>query len=145
MKTSVVEYTGNLRTQATHLRSGNTIMTDAPVDNQGLGEAFSPTDMVATALASCMMTIMGIAAQRHHFNIDGTRAEVEKVMMTTPRRIGAIHLNITLPHNEYTSKQRRLIESAANSCPVAQSLHQEIQQVITFNYTNQTDNGDQNK
>ena len=91
---SRVEYKGELRTEAVHLKSGKTIITDAPIDNQGKGEAFSPTDLVATALGSCMITIMGIVAEREGITLDGTTAEVEKVMATSPRRIDEVKIKI---------------------------------------------------
>ncbi len=93
---SKIEYKGELRTEAVHLMSGKTIITDAPIDNQGKGEAFSPTDLVATALGSCMMTIMGIVAEREGIILDGATAEVEKVMATNPRRIGEVKIKIKL-------------------------------------------------
>lgn len=135
MHTSEVEYQGNLRTSATHIRSKNSFITDAPVDNKGKGEAFSPTDMVATSLASCMMTIMGIAANEHNFNIDGAKAVVDKVMFANPRRIGEIHISISFPQGvEYSEKQKRILRKAADTCPVSQSLHPELKQVVTLNY-----------
>lgn len=135
MHTSEVEYQGNLRTSATHIRSGNSVITDAPVDNKGKGEAFSPTDMVATSLASCMMTIMGIAANEHNFNIDGAKAVVDKVMFANPRRIGEVHISISFPQGvEYSEKQKRILRKAADTCPVSQSLHPELKQIVTLNY-----------
>lgn len=134
MTTSQVVYTSNLRTSATHLRSGNTITTDAPVDNGGKGDFFSPTDLVATALASCMLTIMGKSAMVHGFDIDGTRAEIEKVMGTNPRRITEIIIDVHLPHPSYSDKERKIIELSAKECPVAQSLHPNTKQTIRFHY-----------
>lgn len=131
--TSKVIYEGGLRNSATHLQSGAVILTDAPVDNHGKGEAFSPTDLVATALAGCMLTIMGIAAQTHGFCIDGASASVEKVMGTSPRRIVEIKVIIDFPA-DYDDKQKRIIEAAARECPVANSLHPELKQTFTFNY-----------
>jgi uncharacterized OsmC-like protein len=132
MSTSQVIYTENLRTQATHTLSGNTIITDAPPDNKGRGEAFSPTDMVATSLACCMLTIMGIAANEKGFTIDGTRASVTKVMYSDPRRIGEIHIDLEFPKNNYTDREKKIIENAAHTCPVAKSLHPELVQNIQF-------------
>lgn len=131
--TSKVIYRGGLRNEATHLQSGAVILTDAPTDNHGKGEAFSPTDLVATALAGCMLTIMGIAAGAHGFNVDGAVASVEKVMGTAPRRIVEIKIVIDFPA-DYTDKQKRIIEASARECPVANSLHPELKQTITFNY-----------
>ena len=118
---------------ATHLRSGTTIETDAPVDNNGKGERFSPTDLVATALASCMCTLMGIAARTHDINIDGTECEVEKIMAANPRRISEIKITLTLPKNQnYTDKQKKILEHAARTCPVMESLKDEMQKTISF-------------
>ncbi len=133
--TSKITYTQNLRTEATHLDSGSTIITDAPKDNQGNGEAFSPTDLVATALGSCMLTIVGIAARTHGFSIDGTQAQITKVMSANPRRIAEVVVEVNFPEgSNYSEKERKIIENAASSCPVAQSLHPETVQTIRFNY-----------
>jgi putative redox protein len=134
MVTAKTEYLGNLRTEAQHLQSGNKIITDAPLDNQGKGEAFSPTDLVATALASCMITIVGIAANNHHFNIDGTQMEITKIMASEPRRISEVKIDFILPANNYTDKQKRIIENAALTCPIAKSLHPDLKQTIGFQY-----------
>lgn len=131
--TSKVEYIGDLRTEASHLQSGNTIITDAPKDNHGKGEAFSPTDLVATALASCMMSIMGIVAKKDGITpIEGVIAEVVKVMYSEPRRIGEIHVKVTFPKLNYSDKEKKIYEHAALTCPVAKSLHPDIKQVIDF-------------
>lgn len=135
MATSKVLYTSNLRTEATHLASGNTIITDAPVDNHGKGEAFSPTDLLATALASCMLTIIGIAAEAHNFSIDGTTAEVTKIMASNPRRVAEVKIIFQLPTSvEYTEKQKRLIKAAINGCPVLHSLHPDLIKDVVINY-----------
>jgi len=134
MTTSVVYYSGDLRTESKHLQSGNKIITDAPIDNEGKGEGFSPTDLVATSLANCMLTIMGIAACRHKVNIDGTRADVEKIMGTEPRRITEIQIEFYFPGN-YDSKTKTILEKAALNCPVAKSLAESLQQSIGFNYS----------
>jgi uncharacterized OsmC-like protein len=136
MTTSVVYYSGDLRTESEHLQSGNKIITDAPIDNEGKGEGFSPTDLVATSLANCMLTIMGIAACRHKVNIDGTRADVEKIMGTEPRRITEIQIEFYFPGN-YDSKTKTILEKAALNCPVAKSLAESLQQSIGFNYSGQ--------
>lgn len=133
--TSIVHYQGQLRTQAEHLRSGNTLITDAPVDNQGQGQAFSPTDLVATALASCAMTIIGIACAARKIDVDGMRAEVVKHMDGPPRRISGIDVDIHLPAKPYTTAQRNIIAQAAESCPVARSLHPELQQRLRLHWT----------
>ena len=130
---SKVVYKGDLRTESTHLQSGKTIITDAPVDNQGKGKAFSPTDLVATALASCMLTIMGIVAKRDGIMIDGTTAEVEKIMVSNPRRIGEIRLKINFPHPILDKDQVKL-ERAAHTYPVSGSLHNDLNEIIEFIY-----------
>lgn len=128
-------YLGSLRTEAEHLQSGNKLTTDAPLDNNGKGEFFSPTDLLATALGSCMLTIMGISAKAYGFNLDGTTIETEKIMGTDPRRVVELKLTINFPaNNNYTPQQKRVIESAAKTCPVANSLHPDIKKNITFNY-----------
>jgi len=134
MEKLTVVYQGDLRSQATHERSGATLITDAPVDNQGQGQSFSPTDLLCTAAASCMLTIMGIAAKTHGFNIDGVRVDVQKEMSANPRRVGAIHLNVDLRGHEYTPKERRIIEASANACPVMLSLHPDVTKDIRFIY-----------
>ena len=127
-------YTGELRTQATHLASQNTIITDAPLDNNGKGEAFSPTDLLAASLGSCMLTIMGIAANTHGFSIDGTKISITKIMAANPRRVGEIIVDFTFPKNNYNNKEKMLIEKAAASCPVALSLHPDLKQTVQFNW-----------
>ena len=128
-----VEYKGQLRTEAKHLRSGTVIVTDAPIDNQGKGEAFSPTDLVATALASCMITIMGIVAERDGINIEGVTADVDKIMSNEPRRIGEIKIIITFK-SILTTDQRGKLERAAKTCPVSGSLHEDLKETIEFSY-----------
>ena len=133
MITSTVKYPGELRTEATHVKSGNTIITDAPTDNHGKGEAFSPTDLVATALASCMISIMGIVSMKEGITkADGATAEVTKVMYADPRRIGEIHVTVTMPKLNYSEKEKKMYEHAAFTCPVAKSLHPDIKQEIKF-------------
>ncbi len=134
MKTSIGYYQGQLRTVVTHCQSGSNIFTDAPIDNHGRGEAFSPTDLVATALASCMMTIMGIKANDLGLENLAIRAEVEKVMDSNPRRIAEIAVDIYLPAS-LTERQRKLLEAAAHTCPVAHSLHADLRQRINFYYS----------
>lgn len=134
MKTSKIVYLGNLRTEAVHLKSGNKIITDAPPDNNGKGEAFSPTDLLATSLGSCMLTIMGIVADRHAINIDGTSVEITKIMEANPRRVSEIIVEFTMPKNDYSDKEKSLLENAAHTCPVAKSLSSELKQTVKFNY-----------
>ena len=134
MYTSKIEYLGELRTEATHLQSGNQIITDAPTDNHGKGEAFSPTDLVATALASCMISIMGIKLQDSGKDIKGATSEVTKVMYSEPRRIGEIHVKISVPDNNFSEKEKQILINAAHACPVAKSLHPDIKQVITITF-----------
>lgn len=133
--TATIIYNGNLRTTATHIQSGNIIETDAPVDNQGLGERFSPTDLVATALGSCMLTIMGIAARTHDINIDNTMCSIQKIMVANPRKIGEIVVNMEIKGQEYyTDKQKAIIEHAALTCPVYLSLNDAVQKTVNFNW-----------
>lgn len=127
--TSKVIYLGNLRTEAEHLKSGTKIVTDAPTDNNGKGEAFSPTDLVATALGSCMMTIMGIAAQNHEINMEGTELSINKIMESDPRRIGKIEIVMTMPANNYSIKERKILEAAAHGCPVGNTIKEGIEDI----------------
>src|SRR5438045_2475 len=128
-----IQYDGNLRCTALHEQSGTKISTDAPKDNQGLGESFSPTDLVATALGSCMMTIMGIVAKRHQINLEGTKIKVLKEMTPPPRRIGKLTVEFTMPRN-IASEHRQLLENAAMTCPVHKSMHPDVQMPITFRW-----------
>lgn len=133
--TSTVVYDGNLRTVATHLASGTAIQTDAPTDNQGKGERFSPSDLVATALGSCMMTIMGIKARDMEVDLKGTKIEVEKIMKADPRRIGGININFTFPEQlRVDDKQKTILERAAHTCPVIYSIHPDIAVNVIFNW-----------
>ncbi|MEO1434798.1 MAG: OsmC family protein [Bacteroidota bacterium] len=132
--TAEVIYTGGLHTEATHLRSGNKIATDAPIDNQGKGEAFSPTDLMATALATCILTIMGIAARNHDIPMEGAKAAMNKIMASNPRRISRIEIRIQMPDHAYTEKQKTVLERAAHHCPVAMSLHADLEEVIEFQW-----------
>ncbi|OXA78206.1 Uncharacterized OsmC-related protein [Flavobacterium aquidurense] len=131
--TSKVTYLGDLRTQSIHVQSGSEIISDAPLDNNGKGEAFSPTDTVANALASCMMTIMGIKARDLNSDFVGSTAEVTKIMNAEPRRIGAIEIVFDMQGVEDT-KSRTILERAAMTCPVFLSLSSEIEKRITFNW-----------
>ena len=126
-------YKGELRTLATHIPTGEIIETDAPIDNNGRGEKFSPTDMFASSLGSCMHTIMGITAKSHGFNIDGSSVDLEKTMGKSPRRISEINLNINI-RGQLTEKQREILIKAAKHCPVSKSIHPEIKENILFNF-----------
>lgn len=132
--TSTILYKGDLRTEMMHLGSGSKVETDAPLDNQGKGERFSPTDLVATALGACMLTIMGIAARTHGMDIDGTRMDIEKGMVADPqRRIGRIGIRIIMPQNgHYDTKARAILEKAALTCPVYLSLHENVEKAIEW-------------
>jgi putative redox protein len=133
--TSQIIYKGNLRTEAVHLQSQSIIETDAPVDNHGNGERFSPTDIVATALGSCMLTIMGIKARDMQVNLEGTTISITKIMADNPRRIGGIEVLFTFPDSlQLNEKQRTILERAALTCPVAQSIHPDIQVNVHFGW-----------
>ena len=134
MKISKIKYLGDLRTEAVHLKSGKMIITDAPPDNNGKGEAFSPTDLMSTSLGSCMLTIMGIAARTHNINIEGTTIDITKIMEANPRRVGEIVVEFYMPKNNYTDKEKAILEHAAITCPVAKSLNPELKQTVKFNY-----------
>ncbi|MBT8254404.1 MAG: OsmC family protein [Bacteroidia bacterium] len=131
--TSKVTYLGQLRTKNQHLKSGNTYTTDAPLDNNGKGEAFSPTDTVATGLANCMLTVMGIKAQNMELDMSGTTAEVTKIMASDPRRISKIIIKIDLPF-QAEDKTRKILEHTARTCPVIYSLHPDIEKDVIFNW-----------
>jgi uncharacterized OsmC-like protein len=130
--TSEVLYKGGLRTVCTHIKSKEEIITDAPTDNNGKGEAFSPTDLLATSLSACALTIMGIAANNHDIDIDGTKAEVLKHMASDPRRVSQVDVAFHMPNRTYTTKEKSILEKAALTCPVAKSLHPDIIQNLTF-------------
>lgn len=132
--TSKIIYKGDLRTEMTHLQSGTNVITDAPTDNHGKGEAFSPTDLVASALGSCMMTIMGIKAKEMNVELTDTEIEVTKIMGTDPRRIAEIKIDIHFPKSlsALSDKEKKIIENAGMTCPVAKSLHPDLVQNINF-------------
>ena len=134
MITSKVIYQGDLRTTCIHERSQAEIITDAPVDNHGKGEAFSPTDLTATSLATCMLTVMGIHAKSRELGIEGSIAEVTKVMAENPRRIAEIHIDIIILNQMLNEKETHLLEHIGLNCPVAKSLHPDIKQVVRFSY-----------
>ena len=133
MATIETIYLGDLRTEATHVQSGTKIITDAPVDNQGKGEAFSPTDLLSASLASCMLTIMGIKARASDINIDGTTCSVTKIMAADPRRVAEIVINFKFP-KEYSEKEQQLLERAALTCPVYYSVHEDLKKTVTFGW-----------
>lgn len=135
--TSTVMYKGALRTEMLHLQSNSLVETDAPTDNQGKGERFSPTDLVATALASCMLTTMGIKVQLAGWDVDltGTKAAVTKVMKADPRRIAEIVIHIVLPASvNADAKQRAILENTAKTCPVERSLHPDLVVNVSFDW-----------
>tara|TARA_B000000475_G_scaffold172724_1_gene138937 strand:- start:64 stop:471 length:408 start_codon:yes stop_codon:yes gene_type:complete len=135
MNTFEIKYLGGLRTSSTHLDSGSVINTDAPKDNHGLGETFSPTDMVCSALASCILTIMAIAVEKHHIDIKETTAIVKKTMGNSPRRIAKIDIDLTFP-KQYDSKTKTILERAAYNCPVHHTLSESVEKNISFKYLN---------
>ena len=131
--TSKVTYLGDLRTVSIHIQSGNEILSDAPIDNNGKGEAFSPTDSVANALASCMMTIMGIKAREKNLDIKGSNAAVTKIMQAEPRKISAIEIHFEM-NGVADEKSKTILERAAMTCPVFLSLNPDIEKKISFNW-----------
>tara|TARA_B100001059_G_scaffold159582_1_gene159179 strand:- start:479 stop:886 length:408 start_codon:yes stop_codon:yes gene_type:complete len=135
MNTFEIKYLGDLRTSSTHLDSGSEIYTDAPKDNHGLGEAFSPTDMVCSALASCILTIMAIAVEKNGVDIKDAKAVVKKTMGNNPRRIVKIDVDLIFP-NEYDSKTKTILERAAFNCPVHHTLSKSVEKNISFKYLN---------
>lgn len=131
--TATITYNGDLRTTAVHVRSGSAIETDAPVDNKGRGERFSPTDLVTVALATCILTTLGIAGPVHDIVIDGAECNVTKIMASDPRRIAEIVIEISFPQSKpYTEKQQSKIEHIAATCPVFLSLHPDVKKTISF-------------
>ena len=133
--TSKVIYQGSLRTNCEHLQSGQQIITDAPTDNNGKGEAFSPTDLLATSLATCMITVMGIKANANAWNIDETELLVTKIMASDPRRVSEIIIELNMPRDRtFDDKTKKILENTARTCPVALSLHPDIKQNIIFNW-----------
>ncbi|MDR3696282.1 OsmC family protein [Mucilaginibacter sp.] len=133
MATIETTYLGDLRTEATHLQSGTKIITDAPLDNQGKGEAFSPTDLLAAALGSCMLTIMGIKARASNIDIVGTTMSITKIMAADPRRVSEIVINFKFP-KAYTEKEQLLLERSALTCPVIFSLNEDLKKTVTFGW-----------
>ena len=133
MSTSTVKYLGDLRTESMHIQSGSSIITDAPIDNHGKGEAFSPTDMVANSLATCMLTVVGIKAKSLNLDFTGATANVTKIMGTDPRRIVKIIVELNMGINA-SEKSKTILERTAQTCPVLESLHPSIEKDITFNW-----------
>ena len=129
-----VNYQGDLRNHAIHLRSGNTLTTDAPTDNNGKGEAFSPTDLLCTSLATCMMTLIGIAAASKGIAMGNMEAAIEKIMASDPRRVSEIHIDLKIQDMQYGEREKAIIENAALTCPVAKSLHPDIKQQVNFQF-----------
>ena len=134
MVTAKIVYKGELCTSATHVKSDSEILTDAPTDNNGLGRTFSPTDLLATSLASCMITIMGIRANESSLNIEGTNAKVTKIMESNPRRVSEVKVEIEIYDRGLTDVQKQVIEKVALSCPVAISLSESLKQSVSFAY-----------
>ncbi len=133
--TSEIIYKGTLRTEAKHLQSNTIIETDAPVDNQGKGERFSPTDLLATSLGSCMLTIMGIKARDMHVSLEGTEVSIQKLMKAEPRRVGGIEVRFNFPSSlKLDEKQKTILERAALTCPVAKSIHPDIELNVDFGW-----------
>ena len=124
------KYLGGLRTESTHLKSGNVVISDAPLDNNGKGEAFSPTDLLATSLATCMITVMGMQG----LNIDGIDCAVTKIMALNPRRVAEVIVELNFPKNDFSEQQKQMLRDAAYSCPVAMSLHPDLKKNVIFNF-----------
>lgn len=134
MATIKTIYLGELRTENEHLQSGNKVISDAPTDNRGKGEFFSPTDLLATALGSCIMTIMGIVARDNNIDITGTQVDVTKIMASDPRRVAEVVVDFSFPKKNYTTEERKIVESVAGTSPVPLSLHPDLKQTIKFNW-----------
>ncbi len=132
--TSTVVYNGDLRTTCTHLKSGSAIETDAPVDNNGKGERFSPTDLLATSLATCMVTVMGIKARSMGFDLNELKADVLKIMKADPRRVGGIEISFHIPESlqQLETKTKEILKHTADTCPVIRSIHPDIEVKIDW-------------
>lgn len=133
--TTTTHYQGNLRTESTHVKSGTTVLSDAPVDNKGKGETFSPTDLMSNALAQCTLTIMGIKANENGWNIDGSSAELVKVMGSNPRRVTEIQIVFKMK-GQFNDKTKTILENAGRACPVSKSLHPDLKQDMVFEWEN---------
>jgi putative redox protein len=134
MATIKTVYKGDLRTLSTHLASGNELITDAPVDNHGKGQAFSPTDLLSTSLGVCMLTVMGISANTHHIEMNDVSMEITKIMATDPRRVREVVVVFNFKGKKYSDHDKLILERAARTCPVALSLHPDLKQTVTFNW-----------
>ncbi|HMQ00574.1 MAG TPA: OsmC family protein [Cyclobacteriaceae bacterium] len=134
MHSMTITYMGGLRTEGSHLKSGNKVITDAPPDNNGKGEAYSPTDLVCNALAACMMTLMGIQANKEQIDLSGMYAEITKVMDSNPRKIKEIIIHFQKENLQATDLQKEKLKRAALTCPVALSLSENLQQTISFSF-----------
>jgi putative redox protein len=130
-----VKYLGSLRCEGKHLKSGNTLITDAPTDNKGRGEAFSPTDLLCTSLAACMITIMGITANEKGYDIEVIEASIEKIMGTEPRRVVGINILMNVKGTNLDEKAQTVLNNAAHTCPVAKSLNSEIKQELEIRFS----------
>ena len=135
MGTSRITYNGDLRTEAVHEKSGQMFITDAPIDNQGRGEAFSPTDLLATSLGACAITVVGIAARTHGFNVDGTAIKITKIMVSDPRRVSEVIVEMDFLKVKYSDKEKQIIRHTINTCPVGQSLHPDLKQTFILNFS----------
>lgn len=134
METIKIIYIGDLKTQATHCKTGNQLITDAPLDNKGKGETFSPTDLLVTSLGTCMLTVMGIAAKENNIAIESTQVRVTKIMANAPRRVSEIIVEFDMPKKNFSVQEKRLLENAAMNCPVTKSMHPDFKPTIKFNY-----------
>ena len=132
--TASFTYLGALRTEALHERSSNKIITDAPVDNNGKGEAFSPTDLVATAMVTCMITVMGIAANKKDLQMGEVKGAVEKIMTSGPRRVAALNIKLNFTNHHLEDAEKKYLENVAMNCPVAKSIHSDIEVKVEFSY-----------
>ena len=129
-----VQYNGDLRCTATHIKSGNQVITDAPTDNNGKGEAFSPTDLLCTSLSTCMITLMGIAVNSKEIQLGQIDADIEKIMGSDPRRVSGINIQFRIQSLGYTDREKDILKNAALTCPVAKSIHPDIALGIDFQF-----------
>lgn len=134
MNTSELVYQGELRTLATHVYSGTQIFTDAPLDNHGKAQSFSPTDLLATALATCIITTIAIQMKDENLKLEGSKLSVRKIMASQPRRISEVQIDIHIVDNQITYQQKERLERIAHECPVARGLHPDLKQTVLFTY-----------
>lgn len=134
MATVSATYLGDLRVECVHNQSGTRIITDAPTDNQGKGASFSPTDLCATALGACAMTIIGIYAQSHGVDVTGAKMRIAKTMSANPRRIGKVEVVFEMPDKDYSDKEKAIMERCTQTCPVHLTLHPDVEQIFTFHW-----------